>query len=266
MKIVALYDGSLHTKNALRYGMQKIQEHGGELVMLQVFQSSLFVDYDAGPQAEAIARHEASRYLAEAKQIISEHGSAVSVRLVSEEGDPESELLRFAEAEHPDLILVPPRWKAVARSASCPVYIIPGTIMVPVDDSESLFSSIDRIRDEAMSTGSKVLLLGVIPIHLYSKQEKKELELVEKKTLTAIKKLRQTLSGHKIEVSEIIRSGYSDEEILKAAAEHAVSLILFPQGGRTPSELSKAAAIILEDQEKLKWPVLVLATAEAEAV
>jgi len=258
MKILALYDGTIHSKNALSYGMRKAKESNGELVVLHIFQSALFVDYDAGPQAEEFARREAAGYIAEAKDIINKSGNGMAVRLVSEEGDPERELLRYAASERPGLILVPPRYKEIAKTAPCPVYIIPGTILVPVDDSEGLLASVDRIRDEALATGSRVLLLGVVPVHLYSTSEEKELGLVEKKTAATVKKLKTTLKELGMDVSEIIRPGYPDEEILKAADEYAVSLILLPSGGRTPSQLSKAAAVILDEPDKLKRPVFIV--------
>ena len=62
MKILMIYDGTLQSKTALTYGIGKVRERGGELIVLQVFQSSLFVDYDAGPMAEERAR--ASRIVA----------------------------------------------------------------------------------------------------------------------------------------------------------------------------------------------------------
>ena len=107
------------------------------------------------------------------------------------------------------------------------------------------------------------LLLGVVPVHLYSREEKKDLERVKKEIISAIKKLKKMLADKGIPVSEIVRSGYPDEEILKTAGEHAVSLILLPSGSTVPSELSKAVAIILEESEQLKWPVFLLPSADA---
>jgi nucleotide-binding universal stress UspA family protein len=98
---------------------------------------------------------------------------------------------------------------------------------------------------------------------LYSREEKKELERVKKEITASVKKLKKTLAEKGIAVSEIVRSGYPDEEILKAADEYAVSLILLPSGSSVPSELSKAAAIILEESAQLKWPVFLLPPAEA---
>lgn len=258
MKILTLYDGTLQAQTALRYGINKIKTEGGELIVLHVFHSRLFIDYDAGPQAEEIARIEAQQHQKDALNIIREIGQSVPVRIVYEEGDPEEELLGFANSEQVDLILATSRFKAITKSSPCPVYIIPGTILVPVDNSESVMKDLDGIIVEAQATGSKVLLLGVVPIHLYGTQEKNELETVRRSTNAAVNKIKKALADRRIEASDIIRSGYPDEEILKAASEYAVSLIMLPAGGKTPSELTKAAIILLEEPQLLKRPVYLM--------
>jgi nucleotide-binding universal stress UspA family protein len=262
MNILVVYDGTLHAKKALLYGMKKLREAGGELTVLQVFDPRLFIDYDAGPKAEELARKEASQSLAEARQIISEEAAGISVRVISDEGDAAQKVLEYAEAERPSLVLAPSRYRELATTLPCPLTVVPGTILVPMDNTGSPAASTDRIVSEAVSTGSKVLLLGVVPVHLYSREEKKDLERVKKEITAAMKKLKITLAEKGIAVSEIIRSGYPDEEILKAAGEHAVSLILLPSGSMVPSELTKATAIILEESERLKWPVFLLPPAE----
>jgi len=47
MKIMVAYDGTLQAKEALVYGIEKARTKGGEVIALQVFNSPLFVDYDA---------------------------------------------------------------------------------------------------------------------------------------------------------------------------------------------------------------------------
>lgn len=262
MNILVVYDGTLHAKKALLYGLKKVQEAGGEITVLQVFDPRLFIDYDAGPKAEEMARREASHGLAEARQIVSEQAAGAAVRIISDEGDAARKVREYVESERPGLVLAPPRYRELAKILTCPFMLVPGTILVPMDNTGSPAASIDRIVYEASSTGSKVLLLGVAPVHLYSREEKKDLERVKKETTAVVKKLKRTLADKGIAVSEIVRSGYPDEEILKAAGEHAVSLILLPSGSAVPSELSKATAIILEESELLKWPVFLLPSAE----
>jgi nucleotide-binding universal stress UspA family protein len=263
MKIVTIYDGTIHSKTTLRYGIKRAKKEDGEVVVLHVFQKSLFIDYDAGPMAEAVARAEIKRHLQDAENIIHETGQDVSVNIISVEGDPVEEVLRVSEAEQAELILASPRYKAIVRKASCPVYIMPGTILVPIGSSDISPANREDIVEETKAAGSKILLLGVIPVHLYSAAEKAELEQVRKRTTATLKKIKSALTKEGVEVSEVIKSGYPDEEILKAAEEYSVSLIMLPAGGKTPSELNKAAAILLDEPERVRMPIKLMQVAEA---
>jgi len=262
MKILTLYDGTIQSKTALRYGLREAKKRDGELIVLQVFQSSLFVDYDAGPRAEELARAETDQHRRDAETLVREAGQqGISVRVLSMDGDTVEEALRIAGSEQVDLVLTTPRYKAIAKTAACPVRLVPGTILVPVDNSDTLLSDIDAIVQEAEASGSKVMLLGIVPVHLYSVGEKKEFELVKKGAAETVKKVKRLLTVRGLEVSDSMRSGYPDEEILKAAEEFGVSLIMLPAGGKTPSELTKAAAILLDEPERVHMPILILATA-----
>lgn len=256
MKILSVYDGTVHAKRALRYGIEKIRETVGELTVLQVFDSNLFADY--GPGAEESGRIEASKFWEEAKATITLSGCAHQVLAVQEEGDALEIIARRVAHDRPGLVLLPPRYRALAFRLSVPVMMVPGTVLVPVDRTGNTTETIESIVREATATGSRVLLLGVVPVHLYSREEKRDLERVKKETAAALKKLATALAERSVTVSEIVRLGYPDEEILKTAAEQTVSLILLPSGSTTPSELSKAAAILLDEPERLKWPVFLL--------
>jgi nucleotide-binding universal stress UspA family protein len=264
MKILTIYDGTIPSKTALQYGLGKIKDNGGELVVLQVFPDSMFVDYGAGPWAEDRARAESARYRKEAEVMIHEAGLAGSaVRFLSEDGDAVELALKTAEAERVDLVLAAPRYKAMSKRASCPIHVMPGTILVPVDNSETLLADKSSIVSEAKATGSKVLLVGIIPVHLYSPSERGELERVRKETSSSLKRIKKLLVEEGIEVLESERSGYPDEEILKAAEKDGISLIMLPAGGKTPSELTKAAAILLDEPERMHMPVLLMHAAGA---
>lgn len=113
MKIMVAYDGTLQAKEALEYGMRKARETGGEMVALHVFNSPLFVDYDATPDAESIARAEYGRFIDEAKAIIREKGAGVKASLYSAEGNPEKEVIGFAREENVDVLLCPPKFKGI---------------------------------------------------------------------------------------------------------------------------------------------------------
>jgi nucleotide-binding universal stress UspA family protein len=251
MKILVAYDGTINAQNALKYGISKIREKGGELLLLQIFDSTLFVDYDAGPKAVEMARAEAAQQLEAARRIIQDTAAGISARVVSEEGDAEQIILGYAQSEHPELVLAPPRYKALARKAPCPVYIVPGVILVPVDNTDTQLANMDSIREEATATGSLVILLGTIPVHLYSREEKRELETVKKETNTRLKRIDAMLVEAGVATKKVIRLGYTDEEIMKAAEEFSASLVILPSGGSTPSELRKAAAMILNESTGL---------------
>jgi nucleotide-binding universal stress UspA family protein len=252
MKILTLYDGTLQAKIALKYGMEKARGKSGQLLVLQVFQSALFIDYGAGPAAEQAARAEAARHLLDAQKLIQEAGCTDIVRVISEEGDPVEQALRLAGQERVDLILASPRFKKISRGASCPVYIMPGAILVPVDGSLASKTEIAAVVSEARASQSRVFLLGIVPVHIYSAGETEEVERIKKAAETSIRKIKKALDEEKIESAEVVRFGYPDEEILKAAQEYEVSLIMLPAGGKTPSELAKAAAILMDEPQRLK--------------
>jgi nucleotide-binding universal stress UspA family protein len=258
MKILVAYDGTLNSKKTLEYGIGKTKELGGRLTVLHVFNSSIFVGYDSIPHAEDISRKEAHHHIEDAKRIINESGSGLAIKFIAEEGDPEDEIKRYAENESVDLILVPPGYKSIIKSSPCPVSVIPGNILVPVDNTNSVMSIMERILGEAGATGSKVIFLGIVPIHLYNRWEKKEIEKIRKETSLMLKKANKTVRDHGIESKEIIRAGYPDEEILKAAGEYQISMIMMPETGESPSELGKAGVIISEGSRTLSNKPLVL--------
>jgi nucleotide-binding universal stress UspA family protein len=115
MKVLVTYDGSLHAKDALKYGINKVRENGGELIALNVFNNRLFIDYDALPGAEERARRESMQYLNEAGNIIKNEGNGIKASLVLGEGNPEEEILSLATDERVDLLLCPAKYKSVMK-------------------------------------------------------------------------------------------------------------------------------------------------------
>jgi nucleotide-binding universal stress UspA family protein len=115
MKIMVAYDGTLQSKEALAYGMDKAREKGGEVVALHVFNSNMFVDYDAHLDAEAMARGEARQLVDEARALIREKGEGIRAGLFTTEGNPEEEIINFAKEKRVDVLLCPPRFKGIIR-------------------------------------------------------------------------------------------------------------------------------------------------------
>jgi nucleotide-binding universal stress UspA family protein len=113
MKIMVAYDGTLQAKEALAYGIEKARQKGGEVVALHVFNSPLFWDYDATPDAMVMARAESARFISEAKTIISEKGAGVRASLFSTDGNPEEAVIDFARSEKADVLLCPPTFAGI---------------------------------------------------------------------------------------------------------------------------------------------------------
>lgn len=115
MKVLVAYDGTLQAKDALKYGVEKVKESGGELVALNVFNSNLFVDYDVFGAEEA-GRAESMRFAAEAKKILAETGKGINARVIVAEGNPEDEILKYARENNVDLLLCSPRYKSIIKN------------------------------------------------------------------------------------------------------------------------------------------------------
>ncbi len=113
MKIMVAYDGTLQAKEALVYGLDKVREKGGEVVALHVFNSGMFIDYDATVYARGAAKAESEQFINEAKAIIREKGKGVKASLFSAEGNPTEEVIGFAKAEKVDVLLCPPRFTKI---------------------------------------------------------------------------------------------------------------------------------------------------------
>ena len=113
MKIMVAYDGTLQAKEALVYGIEKAKAKGGEVVALHVFNSPLFMDYDATPDAQGLARAEAAKFIDDAKAIIREKGAGVKASFYSTDGNPEAEVIGFARAEKVDVLLCPPKYRTI---------------------------------------------------------------------------------------------------------------------------------------------------------
>ncbi len=113
MKIMVAYDGTLQAKEALVYGIEKAREKGGEVVALHVFNSRMFIDYDASVDAEAVARRESAQFVEEVKALIREKGAGVRTSLFTTDGNPEEEVVSFAKKQKVDVLLCPPKFKAI---------------------------------------------------------------------------------------------------------------------------------------------------------
>lgn len=114
-KVLVAYDGTLQSKEALRYGMQRARETGDEVIALHVFNSNIFIDYDSLPWTQEVARKESAQHVEDARRLVEKAGGGLRVRIATEEGDPEEEIIRYAQEKNVDILLCPPRYKRIIK-------------------------------------------------------------------------------------------------------------------------------------------------------
>lgn len=99
-KILVGYDGSEPSRRALEYAADLAD--GDQVVVASVTPSLAGRPFAAAP--EPLAEEDHARLLAEAERLLGEHD--VAVRTVQPVGDPAEGLIRTAEAEGSNLIIV----------------------------------------------------------------------------------------------------------------------------------------------------------------
>jgi hypothetical protein len=124
MKVLVAYNETLDAQAALKYGIRKVREAGGDLIVLNVFPRNRFIDYDAGPKAEEIARRESLARVEDALQLIRTNGRGVRARLIMVDGHAEDEVLSYAKSENVDLVVSPPAFDSLAGKAICLMDIV----------------------------------------------------------------------------------------------------------------------------------------------
>jgi nucleotide-binding universal stress UspA family protein len=261
MKYLIVHDGTLSARKLLRYGLERAVRTGASVMVLSVFPAPLFSGYE-GMHAEARARREYEASLEDTRAVLKTFDDRLDVSLYSADGDPEEVILSTAESEQVGTILLTPRYRRIQRKTSVPVAIVPGTLLLPVDSSNEAMGIIGQVAQEARESGSSVIILGVVPVHLYSRSEKMALRAVEEATLGTMNRVLTVLRAEGVDARPILRSGYPDDEILRAANEFTISTVIFPQGGVAPSELRKAAHVLLAEREQARVPLLFVPAAE----
>ncbi len=257
MKHLVLFDGTIHSKIALRYGIHRSQAGDGPLFILSVFSNEMLPYYDAIPRVEDIVRRDARLRIDEAVKIVKDEGQGIKAYLIEEEGDIDRAISKNISSENIDIVYAPPNFRGLIKPKSCPVAFIPGHFLLPLDENEPSESNIELLIKETAIALSDVILLGIVPVHIYSAAEQEELKDVSEKTLLTVKSVAKRLWKAKIKSREILCSGYPDEEILKAYKDLSVSIILFLEGTDRASELNKAVNLLLDDREKCSIPIFI---------
>lgn len=167
MRILAVYDGTLNSKDVVRYGLFRAKTTGGELHIIHVLNSALITEY-AGFNAEEAARRELSYYLNDAEKIIAEVGKGIRVSFTTMDGIPEEEFVLYAKENKIDLILIPERYAEIGRRAPCRVSIVPSDFstfkILLVDDEVDFVNSLAKrlnlrnLRTDVATSGEETLV------------------------------------------------------------------------------------------------------------
>jgi len=147
MRILAVYDGTLNSKDVVRYGLFRAKTTGGELHVINVLDSALITEY-SGFNAEETARRELSHYLTEAEKIIAEVGKGIRVSFTTMDGIPEEEFVKYARENRIELIIIPEKFAEIGKRAPCRVSIVPSDFstfkILLVDDEVEFVNSLAK--------------------------------------------------------------------------------------------------------------------------
>lgn len=116
MRILVIYDGSKDSKAALKYGMQKMYEVGGELIAFHVPPRRRPHYEDERVNSEQTTQDPACG-LKTIKTGKNRRGDIITTRLAA--GRREHEILQFAEAVETELIVSPPEFESLMQKACC---------------------------------------------------------------------------------------------------------------------------------------------------
>jgi hypothetical protein len=115
MKILVAYDGTLSSKDVLRDGLKRVHDSAGEVIILQVFNRELLQYYDATPQIEEKLRSDYNLAATEAQSIVRQEGNGVRASIVQFDGNPERDVLRYAEESCVDMVLYPKTFTSLVK-------------------------------------------------------------------------------------------------------------------------------------------------------
>lgn len=127
-------------------------------------------------------------------------------------------------------------------------------ILIAVDHTMPSRNVVDHAIKIAKATGAGLIVLGIVSIHLYNRWES-ELRDIEKATERSLNLVREMAEERGLKVISLTRSGYPDEEIIKASRELDVSMVVMPSGKGDGSEICKASIILLNEFAMLKKPL-----------
>ncbi len=139
-KILIPTDGSEHANRAAKHALWIAKESGAEILALSVIETAAFIGLPADDlimSTKNLLEEEASRALDKLKNLVKDSGYNIKLTLNIDEGSAADTILKVAEKENVDLIVMGTSGKhgidrfllgsvteKVVRHATCPVLVV----------------------------------------------------------------------------------------------------------------------------------------------
>lgn len=124
MNILVEFNGSLHSRIALRDAVSRVREHGGKvIVLLPISGRKLWIGYEDGSRAEVTVIDGSPGGAKDARTIIESEGGDISARIIFATGDPGTEIMRYVRQENIDVIFSPHSYNTVTDKITCQTYV-----------------------------------------------------------------------------------------------------------------------------------------------
>jgi nucleotide-binding universal stress UspA family protein len=298
IKILVATDLSEPADEAVRQADQWAKAYGGELVVCHVVVSSwhmnaLFPQRNEGESLEALDLEERAAQEVSARVAELTDRDADGFRIVTESGDPAANIVREAEEEHADLVVVANRGSTgiarlslgtvaqrVVRHAHCPVlvarpHISTGHVLVATDLSDRSEALIEAGVHEARRRSAGLTVLhnidvATLPEVLVDMASSMAGFPVAPRVPSDVHELaaqlvRDLVAQHRIEASCTITEGDAAASIWRSAEQLPAELVIVGSHGRTGLARLALGSVAERVVETASCSVLVVRTARVGA-
>ncbi|MDX1413026.1 MAG: universal stress protein [Candidatus Promineifilaceae bacterium] len=260
--ILVPLDGSSLAERALPPAATIATATQGSLTLLRVVPqfALLAADPTLYEEMNRMGEDESLSYL---RSVIEEMDLTVPIRFIGETGNPADVIIRVAEAENIDLILMSShgrsgvnRWvygsvaERVLRRSPCTTAILNARagrhlpenpkILIPLDGSDLAEKALSPAKTLAKAINGELHLLQVTPsAHqmLETRTMKPVFDGIEEKevenALEYLQEVAAASSEHKVHVTAQIEKANVAENIIEYAAQHDIDIIVMSSHGRT---------------------------------
>jgi len=255
MRVLVATDGSSGARAAVDWLARFFPAAGTTVTVVSVAAAPGPTAGGDDGQLRAAARRVAERAAEEGRLVLAGRWPGADARVL--EGEPREELMRLAETERADLLVVGARGLgavrrlllgsvslAMARHAPCPVLVVKGfpagleTVIAAVDGSPHAFEAVRYLASLGLAHASRVLVVGVAeairwpkgsPVALSAQVRQATRELRERRRAEMEQALEQAaahLRERAIAVEAVLLAGRPAEKIAETARARGAALVV----------------------------------------